>query len=302
VINRCAKCDSRSPGFFLRWTSLQAFSSYPTKDSTKPVKVSGKDEPLDIANPEHRAHVAKVWGIAPEELPGPGVDCYEIFRRVERGEVKGLLSISFNPIVSLPDNDFIRRMLEKLEFFVAIDFFMTETSRHADVVLPGSLHEEDEGTRDTHRRSRHPHPEGDRVSRSTTRGLAHRAGHRQGPRSRARIHVRRSREIFDELRAASKGGIADYSGITYEKIEETFGIFWPCPDEGHPGTPRLFEAGSWNPIAKGTGPFYFPDGKARFVVAPYTPPTEDVDAEYPLMLDGPRRQPFSARKLVASGR
>jgi len=53
---------------------------------------------------------------------------------------------------------------------------------------------------------------------------------------------------------------------------------------GHPGTPRLFEPGSWNPVAKGAGPFYFPDGKAHFNVAPYAPPTEDVDAEYPLML------------------
>ncbi len=69
------------------------------------------------------------------------------------------------------------------------------------------------------------------------------------------------------------------------------GVFWPCPATGpdgepidHPGTPRLFEPGSWNPIAKGAGPFYFPDGKARFNVAPYSPPAEDVDAEYPLML------------------
>jgi len=86
------------------------------------------------------------------------------------------------------------------------------------------------------------------------------------------------------LRAASKGGIADYSGITYEKIEANYGVFWPCPDEAHAGTPRLFEPGSWNPIAKGNGPFYFPDGKARFVPAQHALPTEDVDAEYPLML------------------
>ena len=90
-------------------------------------------------------------------------------------------------------------------------------------------------------------------------------------------------EIFDELRAASKGGIADYSGITYEKIERNFGVFWPCPDEDangapidHPGTPRLFELGSWNPVAKGAGPFYFPDGRARFVVAAYTPPDKTL--------------------------
>src|SRR5690606_20529266 len=92
------------------------------------------------------------------------------------------------------------------------------------------------------------------------------------------------REIFDELRAASRGGLADYSGITYEKIERQYGVFWPCYDEDHPGTPRLFEPGSWNPVAKGAGPFFFPDGKARFNVARYTPSTEEVDEEYPVML------------------
>src|SRR6185295_8853189 len=90
--------------------------------------------------------------------------------------------------------------------------------------------------------------------------------------------------IFDELRGASAGGIADYSGITYEKIEENHSVFWPCPTPDHLGTPRLFEEGSWNPIARGNGPFYFPDGKARFNVAPYTPPAEDVDEEFPIIL------------------
>ena len=48
------------------------------------------------------------------------------------------------------------------------------------------------------------------------------------------------RAVFDELRRASAGGIADYAGITYERIEAEQGVFWPCPDEDHPGTPRLF--------------------------------------------------------------
>jgi assimilatory nitrate reductase catalytic subunit len=99
------------------------------------------------------------------------------------------------------------------------------------------------------------------------------------------------REIFNELRLATKGSTADYSGITYEKIERQGGVFWPCRSEDadgnpidHPGTPRLFEPGSWNPVAKGNGRFYHADGKAKFKVAPYTPPAEDTDADYPLML------------------
>jgi len=238
----------------------------------------------DIANPEHRAHVAGVWGIETETLPGPGVDCYEILRKVDRGEIKGLLSISFNPLVSLPDNAFVRRMLEKLDFFVAIDFFLTETARHADVVLPGSLHEEDEGTVTTAEgrviriRKAIESPGDARADWQIIQDIARALGRERG------FTFASPREIFDELRVASKGGVADYSGITYEKIEASYGVFWPCPDESHPGTPRLFEPGSWNPVAKGAGPFYFPDGKARFLPAQYAPPVEDVDAEYPLML------------------
>src|SRR5262249_28077522 len=91
----------------------------------------------DIANPEHRAHVARVWNGAPGDLPGAGVDCYEMLRKVEQGEIRGLLSLCFNPVVSLPDSAFVKRMLEKLEFYAVIDFFLSDSARFADVVLPG---------------------------------------------------------------------------------------------------------------------------------------------------------------------
>src|SRR5690606_24767103 len=68
----------------------------------------------DIDNPEHRAQVARIWGVEPDDLPGPGVDAYELFREIEAGNIRGLLSICFNPIVSLPDNRYVARMLEKL--------------------------------------------------------------------------------------------------------------------------------------------------------------------------------------------
>src|SRR5262245_45484000 len=238
----------------------------------------------DIADPAHRAHVAHVWGVPPEDLPGPGVDAYEIFRKIDQGEIKGLLSICINPVVSLPDNHFVSRMLDKLEFYVAIDFFLNDSARHADIVLPGSLQEEDEGivTQIEGRVikiNKAVDPPGDakqdwRIIQDIARAMGRESG----------FTFNEPREILDELRVASKGYIADYSGVTYEKIEHQGGVFWPCPNEDHPGTPRLFEKGSWNSIAKGAGPFYFPDGKARFNVAPYTPPAEDVDEEYPIVL------------------
>jgi assimilatory nitrate reductase catalytic subunit len=68
-----------------------------------------------------------------------------MFRKIDAGEIKGLLSICFNPKISLPDSGFVTRALDKLEFYAAIDFFLNDTARHADLVLPGSLQEEDEG-------------------------------------------------------------------------------------------------------------------------------------------------------------
>ncbi|MCK6580401.1 MAG: molybdopterin oxidoreductase family protein [Anaerolineae bacterium] len=238
----------------------------------------------DLASPEHRAHVAGVWGMNPDDLPMPGVDAYEIFRKIDRGEIKGLLSICFNPLVSLPDNGFVRAQLEKLEFYTAIDFFLNETARYADIVLPGSLHEEDEGTvtqvegRVIKINKAVDSPGDAREDWRIIQDIARALGRERG------FTFQEPREIFDELRRASAGGIADYSGITYEKIEAQDGIFWPCPSDDHPGTPRLFEPGSWNPVARGAGPFYFPDGKARFNVAVYTSPAEDPDDEYPLFL------------------
>jgi assimilatory nitrate reductase catalytic subunit len=238
----------------------------------------------DISNPEHRAHIAGIWGIDVNDLPGPGVDAYEIFRKIDRGVIKGLLSICFNPVVSLPDNTFVRRMLEKLEFYAAIDFFMSETARYADIVLPGSLQEEDEGTVTTAEgrvvkiNKAVECPGAAREDWRIIQDVAQALGRARG------FTFTHPREIFEELRVASRGGIADYSGITYGRIERQYGVFWPCRAEDQPDTPRLFEEGSWNPVAQGRGPFYFPDGKARFNVATYTPPTEDLDEDYPVIL------------------
>jgi assimilatory nitrate reductase catalytic subunit len=231
----------------------------------------------DIDNPEHRAYVAGVWGIDPNDLPPSGVDAYELFRKIDQGEIKGLLSICLNPLVSLPDNNYVRAQLEKLEFYVAIDFFMSETACYAHVVLPGSLQEEDEGVvctadgRVARINKAVDCPGEARQDWRIIQDLARALGREQG------FTFNDPGEIFAELRITSKGGTADYSGITYEKIERQQGVFWPCPAEDHPGTPRLFEPGSWNPVAQGKGPFYFPDGRARFNVATYTPPAEDAD-------------------------
>ncbi len=73
--------------------------------------------------------------------------------------------------------------------------------------------------------------------------------------------------------SASAGGPADYAGMTYERLDEAQGLFWPCPDAAHPGTPRPFEAG-----------FPTPSGRARFHAVRHRPTAEEADREYPLLL------------------
>ena len=228
----------------------------------------------DIENPAHRAHVAAAWGVTESDIPGKGATAPEIVEMIHRREVRGLLSICFNPLVSLPDARFTQEALERLDFFVAIDFFLSETARHADLVLPGSLHEEDDGTvtsvegRVIRIRKAVEPPGEARRDWEIVCELARRLG--QGER----FDFHAPADIFDELRRLSRGGVADYGGITYERLDRDMGVFWPCPTEDHPGTPRLFEGGR----------FGHPDGRARFHAVEYRPPAEDVDDEYPIIL------------------
>jgi assimilatory nitrate reductase catalytic subunit len=228
----------------------------------------------DIENAEDRQLVAERWGVPEGDLPGAGLASTEMTDAIERGEIRGLLSICFNPVVSLPDAAHTRAALEKLEFFCVIDFFMSETARHADVILAGSLHEEDEGTVTTAEgrvvriRQAVTPPGNARTDSSILCAIARRFAPAE------LFPYSRPEEIFTELAAVSRGGAVDYSGLSYEKLEANHGIFWPCPTPDHPGTPRLFEGGR----------FFHADGKARFHAVEYRSPAEDVDADYPVIL------------------
>ena len=228
----------------------------------------------DITNPEHRAHVAKVWGCEESEIPGKGIPAQEIIEAIHAGEIKGLLSICFNPVVSAPDSNFTREAFDKLEFYAVIDFFLSETAQHADVVLPGSLHEEDEGTSTSGegriiKINAAVTPPGDaHLDWQILLDIAKRLGKERY------FSYSNTEEIFEELRLASAGGTADYRGATWQRIEDEMGLFWPIPEVGHPGTPRLFEGGK----------FFHPDGKARFHGVPFRESAEVVDDEYPIWL------------------
>jgi assimilatory nitrate reductase catalytic subunit len=186
--------------------------------------------------------------------------------------VRALLVVGSNPLVSTPDASEIATRLRALDLLVVSDFFLSETAALADVVLPSAQWAEEEGTmtnlegRLVRRRRILPPPEGVRTDVEILCELGRRLGG-EGFASSS------EREVFEELRRASAGGAADYAGISYEKIERTGGVFWPCPDVKHPGTPRLFENG-----------FPTPSGRARFHPVAHLGAAEEPDAEYPLYL------------------
>jgi assimilatory nitrate reductase catalytic subunit len=227
-----------------------------------------------IEDPEARAYICDVWGIDESELPEKGLTAVEIVHAAEAGEIKGLIGLCNNPLVSMPQTSRIARGYDALEFHCQLDFFLSETSERADLVLPVTVWAEDEGVTANaegrvvkHNKATEP-PDGVRTDWWVLCEIARRLG-----RHPDKFAFDSPRAIFEELRVASKGGPADYSGITYERIAETGGIFWPCPDTDHPGTPRMFE-----------DRFYYPDGKARFTAVEWAPPAEEPDEKYPMRL------------------
>ncbi|WP_371603837.1 molybdopterin oxidoreductase family protein [Streptomyces sp. NBC_01220] len=224
-----------------------------------------------LTDPAARRHVAEVWGIDPESLPGPGRSAYELLDALGT-EVRSLLVMGSNPVVSAPHAGHVEERLRSLDFLAVADVVLSETAALADVVLPVTQWAEETGTttnlegRVLLRRRAVSAPAGVRSDLDVLHGLAGLLGHGKGfPADPA--------EVFDELRRASAGGPADYAGITYERIAAEDGVFWPCPDTEHPGTPRLF-----------LDRFATDDGRARFVPVTHRPSAEETDAEFPVVL------------------
>lgn len=226
-----------------------------------------------IDDPEARAHVARVWGVDPEALPGPGRSAHELLSALGApAGPKALLLFGSNPVVSAPDAAAVEDRLGALDLLAVADFVASETARRADVVLPAAQWAEESGTmtnlegRVLRRRRAVAPPDGVRTDLEIIGALA---GRLKAPGEWSADPA----AVFGELRRASAGGTADYSGITYPRIEAEGGVFWPCPSEDHPGTPRPY-----------LDRFPTPDGRARFVPVEHRGADEDVDARYPVYL------------------
>lgn len=210
-----------------------------------------------ITDPAARAHMAKVWGVDESLIPGPGLPAVQLLQSLGQPDgVRCLFVHGANVAVSAPDANAVIDGLRSLDFLVVCDFFMSETAVEADLVLPVTQWAEEEGTltnlegRVLRRRKALTPPPG---VRSELWLMARLAELLDAPSTFSDD----PETVFEELRLASAGGLADYSGIDYAMLDRGEAAYWPYP-MGSQGTPRLFADG-----------FAHADGRA--VLVPVTP-------------------------------
>ena len=231
---------------------------------------------------QDRKEIAGFWGIDPEFFPKQrGMFMTDILPAIETGQVKGLWLIATNPLTSMANTPRIRKTLEKLEFLVVQDAYRdVETNEYSHVFLPAAVWAEKEGCfTNTERRVNlirnvcKPH-----ANSKTDLWIFSETAKRfeQG----RKINFPETAEgVFDELKELSKGRMLDYSGMSYDRIEEHRGLQWPCNEDTAPeGSQRLYT----------DGVFQFEGGRAKLIALPFFDNNERPDDDYPFWLNSGR--------------
>lgn len=217
---------------------------------------------------EVRAKFAAAWGV--DEIPAkPGLTVGEMLEASGQGKIRAMYIMGENPVLSDPDADHVIHALDKLDFLVVQDIFLTETARLADVVLPAASFAEKDGTfTNTERRVQRVRKAIEPVGEAKPDwqiicAVARAMGYPMDYESPA--------QIMEEIARLTPS----YGGISYQRLESR-SLVWPCPAPDHPGTPILHVG----KFARGLGKFHPVD---------YIPPDEEPDEEYPLILNTGRR-------------
>jgi formate dehydrogenase alpha subunit len=220
-----------------------------------------------VDDPAVREKYQAAWGV---ELPQTtGLTVGEMMEGALEGKIKALYIVGENPVLSDPDANHVEKALEKLDFLVVQDIFLTETAQFAHVVFPAASFAEKDGTfsnteRRVQRVRKAVEPVGDaKADWEIIQAVAQKMGHD--------FNFAHPSEIMAEISQLTPS----YGGITYERLEQG-GLQWPCPSADHPGTPILHTNG-------------FTRGKGKFFAVEYLPPAEQVCNEYPLVLNTGRR-------------
>ena len=215
----------------------------------------------------------QAWNIEPGGLNRRlGLTTTEIMSEVRPGGVRALHIMGENPMMSEPNLNHTRHMMEQLEFLVAQDLFINESGAYADVFLPAASWAEKEGTftntdRRVQRVRKALEPRGQaRADWEIVCALAGRIEKKLGRSQSAFWAYRTTAEVLEEMGRV----VPEYAGVKYQRIEKQ-GIQTPVWDDNHPGTPFLFAES-------------FPRGRGKFYDIDYVPSVEMPDEEYPFIL------------------
>ncbi len=234
----------------------------------------------DLANPAHRAEVAALWGV-PSVPERPGLSAVEMFQAAADGQLRVLWIACTNPAQSMPDQATVRRALERAEFVVVQEAFAhTATAAHADLLLPATTWGEKDGTVTNSERciSRVrpavPAPGQARHDWRIAVDLARRLQPVLRPELPDLFPFSTPQAIWEEHRESTRGRDLDITGLSYARLEHLGPQPWPLPAGQTEGRRRLYTDHRYTT----------PDGRARFVAAPYRPVSESCDERFPLAL------------------
>jgi nitrate reductase (cytochrome) len=242
-----------------------------------------------VTSEEARKKAAEIWQVPVENIPSkPTYHTVEMFRALDRGDVRFLWVQVTNPMVSLPKLNRFREGAKKEGRFVVVsDVYQTPTTDVADVILPSAMWIEREGMfGNSERRTQHweqmVQPPGEAMSDTWQLiEVARRLGYEQWFPWEQETHVREIWEEYTQFHANIKHNMA-----TYDELKSNSGVVWPVID----GKETLWRYNAQHdPAAEGHGRnFYFygkPDGKAWVIFRPYEPPAEVPDDDYPFWLN-----------------
>ncbi len=219
-----------------------------------------------VKDPEVLARYSDVWN-TDNMNPNPGLTVVEIMDAVHDRKIKGMYILGENPAMSDPDVTHVREALERMEFLVSQDIFLTETASYADVVFPAAAFAEKTGTvSNTNRtvqmgRPAVPPPGEAREDWWITIELAKRLG-LDWPQTHPR-------EVFAEMEQV----MPSLSNITWDRLERQNAVTYPSLSPEDPGQSVVFGDG-----------FPRAGGRAKFTPASILPPAEEPDADYPMVL------------------
>jgi assimilatory nitrate reductase catalytic subunit len=237
----------------------------------------------DLANAQHRAEVASLWGVA--DVPSqPGKTAVEMFQAAADGAIEALWIVCTNPAQSLPDQAMVRRALERCPFVVVQEAFATTaTARYADILLPATTWGEKDGTvTNSERRISRVRPAiapagAARHDWQIAVDVARRLEARVPPRradDRTLFPFASAEDVWNEHRESTRGRDLDITGLSYPVLEQRGPQQWPCPEGASAGRARLYEDGR----------FATADGRARFAAVHARPTAEKRDAHYPFSM------------------